>query len=367
MKKINLIISFFFLILLLGCRDKTGNQSLKLEKKKLTFLNTFSSNKWIYLLDSKGKEYISFADFVTAKTITFHSINTKEKWSIELKDLMKSEKERFVSYFPITTDSIILLSSHTNKIYLINRQTKILKKIDQSKLLLDGIEFSHPIYFEKNHLYYAIHHSPLTSLRTKNDLKIWDAENLKKSIIAKTPINFHSTPPTQMGENLILRFMKSNQLPAEGTHFYFNKSKIYYYSAYNDTIYTITENTNIPLMKVKSNIGKAHVIASTREEYYKNTNCINEEYLKQSFICDILHDNNRDLMYVIVRKPKVDDYFPFNLLVYDKTLKKLDEIAFDGKEHEPYGFVGKKGLYLNRKSDQNPKQKSFDLFNYENH
>lgn len=366
MKKRHLI-SLLCFSLFMGCGEKTAHQSFRLDEKKLTVSNTFFSNKWNYLLDSKGQEILSFADLVTAKKITFHSMDSKISWSVDLKGLMKSTKERFIDYFPVSTDSIVLLSGGTNRIYLINRKAEILTKIDQSNLLLEGMEFGPPIYFEKDQLYYAMHHYPLIDLKTKNDLKVWDAEYLRKPIIAKTPVNFQGESPVQFGEKLLSRFNKDNALPAEGTYFYLNQSKMYYYSSYNDTLYSLTENRNIPLLKVKSRIGKIHVTVSTREQYNQNTDCINENFLKQSCISDVLHDNHRNLVYVIVRKPKVDDDFPFNLLVYDQNLKKLDEIEFDGKNHDPGGFTGKKGLYIERKTDKNSKQKSFDLFVYENH
>lgn len=363
-------VSFAFIFccsFLIGCGEKPAQQSFRLEEKKLTVSNTFFSNKWNYLLDSKGQEILSFADLVTAKKITFHSMDSKTSWSVDLKGLMKSTKERFIDYFPVSTDSIVLLSGGTNRIYLVNRKADILTKIDQSNLLLEGMEFGPPVYFEKNQVYYAMHHYPLTELNTKNDLKVWDAEYLRKPIIAKTPVNFHGEAPVQFGEKLLSRFNKDNALPAEGTYFYLNQSTMYYYSSYNDTLYSLTENRNIPLLKIKSRIGKIHVTVSTREQYNRNTDCINEHFLKQSCISDVLHDNHRNLVYVIVRKPKVGDYFPFNLLVYDQNFKKLDEIEFDGKKQNPRGFISKKGLYLQRKSDENSKQKSFDLFVYENH
>ncbi|MNU95256.1 hypothetical protein D3C71_852670 [compost metagenome] len=355
----------FLLILLVGCNESNKNNSFHLEEKALSFTTDFPAYNLHYVTDSNHTEFVSFADFVTAKKISFHSIDTKARWSIDLKELMKSERGRFISYFPITPDSIVLLSGHTNKIYLINRKAKILKKIDQSKLLVEGVEFGPPIYFEKNQLYCAIHHYPIKNLKTKNDLKKWDAEYLKKTIIAKILINFHDSMSLNLGTNLISRFMKKNQLPAEGTHFFLNKSKIYYYSAYGDTLYSITENGNIPLLKIKSTIGKIHVTASTREQYNKNTNCINEAYLKQSFICDILFDNKRNLIYVFVRKPKNEKYFPFNILVYDKNFKKLNELEFDGKKYYTSGFVGEEGLYLLRNYNKRPNQKLFDLLSYE--
>ncbi len=353
------------LFLFVACNEINKNNSFHLEEKALSFTTDFPAYNLHYLIDSNHREFVSFADFVTAKKISFHSIDTKTKWSIHLKELMKSEKERFISYFPITTDSIMLLSSRTNSIYLINRKAEILKKIDQSKLLVEGVELGPPIYFEKNKLYYAAHHYPIGDLKTKNDLKKWDAEYLKKAIIAKTSINVHDSTPLYLGSNLISRFMKKDQLPAEGTHFFLNRSKIYYYSAYCDTLYSITEKGNIPLLKIKSPIGKIHVAASTREQYNKNTNCINEAYLKQSFICEILFDTSRNLIYVFVRKPKKENYFPFNILVYNPQFKKLAEKEFDGMKYYPNGFVGKKGLYLLRNYGKHPNRKLFDLLNYE--
>ncbi|MNK24847.1 hypothetical protein D3C87_431620 [compost metagenome] len=362
MKKLNFI---FCLSLLISCGEKTSLKALKLKEEKVTFSNTFPSDNWNYLLDAEGKEILSFADLVTAKKITFHSMDSKISWSVDLKPLMKSTKERFIAYFPVSTDSIVLLSGGTNRIYLINRKAKILKKIDQSNLLLEGMEFGPPIYLEKGQFYYALHHYPLTDLKTKNDLKAWDAEYLTKSIIARTPVNFHGEVPVQFGKELLSRFNQKDALPAEGTYFHLNQSKLYYYSSYNDTLYSLTRHQNIPLLKVTSRIGKIHITVSTREQYNQNTDCINENFIKQSCISDVLHDNHRNLVYVIIRKPKVNEYFPFNLLVYDQHFKKLDEIEFDGKNHEPQGFTGKKGLYLQRRFGENSKQKTFDLFVYE--
>lgn len=355
----------FLLVLLSGCDQKSKNNSFRLEEKALSFTTDFPAYNLNYFTDSNHTEFVSFADFVTAKKISFHSIDTKTKWSIDLKELIKTEKERFISYFPIATDSIILLSGNTNKIYLINRKAEILTKIDQSKLLVEGVEFGPPIYFEKNQLYYAVHHYPIEDLKTKNDLKKWDADYLKRAIIAKTPTNFRDSTPFYLGTNLISRFMKRDQLPAEGTHFFLNKSKIYYYSAYSDTLYSLTENGNIPLLKIKSTIGKIHVTASTREQYNKNTNCINEAYLKQSFICEVLFDNKRNLIYIFVRKPKNGKHFPFNILVYDQNFKKMNELEFDGIKYYTSGFVGEKGLYLLRDYNKRPNQKLFDLLSYE--
>lgn len=364
MKKTDLIFLLCF-SLFMGCGEKPAHQSFRVEEKKLAFSNTFSSDKWKYLLDAEGQEILSFADLVTAKKITFHSMDSKASWSVDLKGLMRSQKERFIDYFPVSTDSIVLLSGGTNRIYLINRKAEILIKLDQSNLLLEGMEFGPPIYVEKGQFYYALHHHPLTDLKTKDDLKIWDAAYLRKPIIAKMPVDFHGEPPVQFGEKLLSRFIKDGELPAEGTYFYLNQSTMYYYSSYNDTLYSLTENRNIPLLKVKSRIGKIHIPVSTREQYNQNTDCINANFISHSLIDDVLHDNYRNLMYVIVRKPKIEDYFPFNVLVYTKDFKKLDEIAFDGKHQKPRGFVGKKGLYVERKTDENLKQKSFDLFVYE--
>ncbi|WP_343603704.1 hypothetical protein [Fluviicola sp.] len=361
-----LFFSIVFFVSQTGCQENQSKKVPNLQQKALHFRNDFTAYNLNYFTDSLKNEFISFADFVTAKKIHFHTIDGKQKWSIDLKQLMDSEKEKFIYYHVVSPDSILLLSKYSNRIYLINQKAEVLKKLDYSRLLMEGIEFVPPIYVQGNTVFHAFNNYPVKQLTTQEEQLNWELESFGKNCIAQTSLKDESQTPEYIGQNLFNRFIKRNEILADGVHFYLNQSKIYYHSAYSDTIYSITKDQIRPLFKVQSEIGKIFLKPSTRSEYVKNTNCINEAYLKQAFITSLLFDNRRNLIYVLVRKPQVGEHFPFNVLVYDQAFKKRDEFQFDGTQHHPNGFIGKKGLYLLRNYDKTPNQKSFDLLTYEN-
>lgn len=352
-------------VFLVACQENHRKTAPNLQPKTLQFRNDFTAYNLNYFTDSFKREYVSFADFVTAKKIQFHTLDGKQKWSINLKSLMHSEKEKFIYYQVVSPDSILLMSKYTNRIYLINKQAEVLKKLDYSRLLVAGIEFVPPIYVHGKTVFHAFNKYPINTLSTQEEQVNWEYKSYQKGCIALTSLEDESRIPEYIGQNLFNRFIKRGEILADGVHFYLNKSKIYYHSAYSDTIYSISKNQVRPLFRVQSEMGKIYLTPSTREAYNKNTNCINEAYLKQAFITSILFDNDRNRMYVLVRKAQVGEHFPFNVLVYDQAFKKLDEFQFDGTKHHPNGFVGKKGLYLLRNYDKNPNQKSFDLLTYE--
>lgn len=357
-----------FVILLLfvsGCSQKDPGKTLRLKEELLTYENSFPAYNLAHFTNSDNQEFLSFADFVTHKQILFHALDGSKKWSVDVKPLMNREKEKFICYHIISADSILLLTKYSNKLYLIDRNATILKKFDYSGLLARGIEFAPLIYSENKFIYLTLNHYPVRRLNTPNDINEWSAQAMRQEQIGRLEIGKDDQTIAYFGKNLINRFLASEDIDAQGTYYVVNREKIYYFSPYTDTLYAIHENKTEPLVKITSQIGKIHVTPSTREQYNRDADCINKAYVQQAFICEVLFDNYSERIYVIVRKPKVDDYFPFHVLVYDTHFKQLEELKFDGMKHLPTGFVGKKGLYLLRNYDKNPNQKSFDLLTYE--
>lgn len=360
---------FLFVILLgflTGCDPGSKNKSFRLEVNALSFTTDFPSYNLNYFTDSQQKEFVSFADFVTSKKISFHSLDHAEKWSVSLDSLMNKEKERFIYYYVISPDSILLLTKQTNQFFLINRKAEVIRKIDFSKSQIQGIEFVPPIYFESNRICFAVNHYPVEKLNEAKEIGEWNALAMKLPQIGKLNPEKNPERVIYFGKNLVNRFLKPNNLDAQGTYFVINKEQVYYFSPYSDTLYLIHENKIEPLVKITSPLGKIHLTPSTREQYNQNAECINNAYIQQSFICEVLFDNKRELIYIFIRKSKTGKYFPFNILVYNQNLKKLNETAFDGMKYYPNGFVGEKGLYLLRNYSKHPKQKTFDLLDYEN-
>lgn len=353
------------LVSLIGCNQKHGKNAFRLQENALSFRTSFPAYNLNYFTDSQQREFVSFADFVTYKKMSFHALNSDETWSISLDSLMNAEKVKFVHYHIISPDSILLLTKYTNQFYLINRKAEVMKKINLSGLLIRGIEFVPPVYFGHNTISFAVNHYPTGKLSTQTEIDDWNARSMKMEQIGKLEIGTESGHPTYSGKNLISRFLHPNDLDAQGTYYIVNKQQVYYFSPYSDTIYLIHENRIEPLVKITSRIGKIHITPSSRKQYNENSNCVNEAYIRQSFICEVLFDDKRNLVYVFVRKPKDGKHFSFNILVYDRKFRKLNEVEFDGKNYYTSGFVGEKGLYLLRNYTKHPNQKIFDLLNYE--
>ncbi len=174
-----------FLILLASCSQSHQKELFRSEEKTLTFRTGFPAYNLNYFTDSQQREFVSFADFITFKKISFHSLNNNKKWSVNLGSLMDTEKVAFIHYRVISADSILLLTKNTNQFFLINRKAEVLRRTDFSKLLSEGIEFVPWVYFENQKLYFTVNHYPIKKISKKEEIADWNAHSMKLERIGK--------------------------------------------------------------------------------------------------------------------------------------------------------------------------------------
>ena len=364
-KNISSLIYISSLLFIISCeRNLTNNKKLRTSNEIITYNTKFPTQE-IQFFKEGQTEYISSIDYSTSKKISVNSINGEKKFDVDFKSVIENEKLSFNGYFPISIDTFALLSKYSNKVFLINKNGKVIFKKEYPRLFLEGVELYPPLYFNSGILRACIEvYYPYLDTLSKpasNHIRNLSEKLFIDSFFMKENYNTY----LKMG-NLYSRFTKDDEMSYEKCRFNFESNNILFHSIFSDSIYIfnreyklkkakqISSNKyDINLKPTKFNADKTNVKLSSKNAWY-HTN-----------FWKLLYDQHRDVFYCFIRGPYEESEFPFSIIVYDLEFNKLNERRFDKDIYKPNGFVGKKGLYIELHGENEMKEKEFEIFNYE--
>lgn len=342
----------------------TNNKELRSSNNKIVYDIGFPIRSYQYFKNERS-EYLSFIDYTSYRKVSINSIDGIHRSTIDLNHLIEKENEDFNSFYTLNNDTIALLSKYSNKVYLINQRGNIILKKDYSDLLLNGLELYPPLSIDKGVLRTGtrIYHSYFDTL-SKSDI------NRIQNHSAKLFIDSHFVKQSRSSyltlDSLYSRFTNDDEMSLETKRYIFVDDKIYFHSIFSDSVYIFNDDYSledvkqissnefdINLKPTKFNVDKNNVKLSSKNAWY------------HSNVWKLLYDQYRNVFYCFIRGPYEENKFPFSIIIYDLDFNKLHEKRFDKDVYKPNGFVGSKGLYIERHGENEMKKKEFEIFNYE--
>jgi|GEM_PF-2261794 len=322
--------------------------------------------------NQKNEEYVAFVNFATYKKFAVFTTKGKHLYDVSIQQLMEQEKTDFFFGGFTGKDTFALLSKYTNRIYLIDKNARVIAKKDYSRYLLDGYEFFPKVYYKNGRIEAGVMYQDpnYPSNATVKDIakSYHQMYGLPKWFV--DPKFFDSTDFSSVQfvvDSFYTRFVKKNQFLSEGRYELNLDSLHIFYSGYTDSLY-IYNKANYVLskaIKISSNFTpKIGAKKTTFKEAKDDPNIFNVRIRNSSFINRLYFDPYRKMYYCFVRFPMKGKLLPFSIIVYDTNFNKLDEIKMDENKYSPNTFVGKKGVYILNK-DNEPQNRYFSIFNYE--
>jgi hypothetical protein len=328
----------------------------------------FQFSSGIRIIEYNNNEYVGFADFRTAKKISIFDINGKNSFSVLVDSLMINENTRFFSFCFVSIDSLALLSANTNKVIVVDTNGNTLYKKDFSPLILKGIELFPPFCLNKNNLKVGVNY--LENNLPKNPSKEdYINTNEKKiafyNLLYDTAFYAKSEPLLQL-DSFYCRFGSKTQLLSEGKHILMLDSLNIFHSFYSDSLYVYdAKGKLLKTVCIKSKHTKVGVTPIAYEQYWADNELLNQNFLKNGFISDLLWDKYRNVYYCFVRSAMIDKKIPFSVIILDKDFNNLGETKFDYNKYHLSAFVGKRGLYIMQADNKEFGKYTFSIFRYE--
>lgn len=358
--------SFFIsltILLFYSCNNTKEDHKLIPSGEIVTFDIGFPVRHFEYFKEN-DQEFISFVDFTTHKKIKVFSLDNQIRKEIPFNEIMKNDNVSFHSFYPITSDSLALLSKYTSKVYLINSKGNVILKKDYSKYLLKGIEMQPPLKIKNSILRTGVGVFPPGN-DTLSEIELNKIKLSHYVIVEDTAFLSKANQLSFRMNNLYNRFTKDDEWPIETTRFVIADNWNIFYSSYSDSLYIFKKDYTMDrVVKIFSSFYNMEIRPIKMTEAQKDLDLPSKEAWNKSMLWYVQYDSNRLLYYCFIRGPHIDREFPFSILVLDENFNKLTEKKFSQKEYKPRGFVAEEGFYLERQQDDFTK-KTFELLNYE--
>src|SRR5690554_1799699 len=358
--------SFFIsltILLFYSCNNAKEDHNLIPSGEIVTFDIGFPVRHFEYFKEN-DQEFISFVDFTTHKKIKVFSLDNQIRKEIPFNEIMKNDNVSFHSFYPITSDSLALLSKYTNKVYLINSTGDGILKKDYSEYLLKGIEMQPPLKIKNSILRTGVGVFPPGN-DTLSEIELNKIKLSHYVIVEDTAFLSKANQLSFRMNNLYNRFTKDDEWPLETTKINFLDNEIIFHSIFSDSLYIYNYDYQIKkVIKISSNFFEIDLTPTKIHDAQKDLDLPSWKAWNHSFLTSIFYNSTDKQYYCFIRGPHIDREFPFSILVLDENFNKLTEKKFSQKEYKPRGFVAEEGFYLERQQDDFTK-KTFELLNYE--
>lgn len=357
---------FSLLFFLFACQQKVNNQLINTHQS-IQLITGFPARKFareMVHFNDNGKDYVAFANFSTYKKITVNSIDNKVHFSIPLEGIINREKTKFITFDILNLDTLCLLTKIQNTVYLVDRKGDIIKRKHYKTLNLRGIYLYPPFSLNKNILVAGIQWSPVSDTFTHLEwqhtnnhfFKLFVDSSFNKS---KGTISFHL-------DSLYSRFTKDDEFSIDFNYYNpIDKNRFIFRSSSVDSLYVFDDHYKIDtILKVASKFFP--IDHKPISDEYVETHGDKSPYFKHSKITNVIYDNYRKYIYVVVVGQRTNTSpASFSIITYNAHFKKLNEQLIEGREFIPQLFVTSKGVYI-RKRKESLSSVTFTLFSYEN-
>lgn len=341
------------LLLLISC---VGNK--KEHKKEFEFktdVEFISGSRKGYISDiinKKGNKYFCAKDYLNDKKLVIHSLNDSLKIDVPLENII-NQGQKILNVDIQALDSIWVLTSYTNKLYLINHKGEIQKTLDINPYL--ELEKENSMTFEmysKNNMIIndttlIVHLTPYLEddepfdfvdyhikLYTTNTPFLLKIDNIYSDSLILTfgLYNFNN------------RFSEIDDFSGELARINLANNEVFIHSYYSDTIYQISledlsvKNSFVP----KSKYSKLSTNPPKLIDQLKNGNLHNEIQSKTGAIMNIKYSDYYHLYFVSVYHESDKILEPFydkvgSILIFDESFNQIDEVKLS--EEYSGGYV----------------------------
>jgi hypothetical protein len=201
-------------------------------------------------------------------------------------------------------------------------------------------------------------------------IKDWQSENVINLSYPRIFVDsIHSDNPCSyklLIPDFRSKFGDSTYQIIEPNHVCYTSNHIILSSSYSDSVYFYDYNGNeVKSAHLSSKYTSLKINPSTFEECEENPQIINEKCLSNGFVSKIIYDPLRSIYYCKARHPAVEDTRPFSLIIMDSNFQKLDETAFTSEDYFGSFFIGDKGIYILKNTEEKFQKSSFTIYNYE--
>lgn len=372
MKIFNLI--FLFILINSGCKENTNILEIS-RKGNLEF--QISQNEsfsfYQYVFDGTS-EYVVCIDTSTV-TLNFYNLNNGSlEHYIPLTEGTTKFNKRLNDIYIISKDSILLINSHSNKLFLLDsngnkKHEWVIENLpQQGNYNLFSAGFS-SLEFKNNRVFCGI---------VRTDIRLNNKQSLKE---------YYNSPT-----NIIL-IIKDGDIESTKSFGIFPEA----YTSEIKDMYDFTPSRAISQDKIILSFNKDHNIyiynvngelikkVNSKSKYIENFNEMEEakssdfSYLKEFLTKEpkyerILYDSHYDLYYRIA-KHSLNEYYrndgtkksfydnEYSIIILDKNLNFIDEVIFESKKYFVPGLIPtKNGLLLPLFNDNEEKRFTADLF-----
>lgn len=358
MKKI-----YYFLLLSFFWGSCSDDNKIDIIKSRL-IVNSPKSFTNLKEFNFKGSSFYYTFDFRTRKKIVIYSAKGSK---INEISTTKFTNENSCEFFDLIIENPnrYLFLTKDNRIYITDKNLKILKLHTYFNLLHSGLRLAPYTYLHNNTYRTAILASWPDGQTFKTDSSAGQFLH-NQPIIAE--INLSNGKIKMVGKGIVGRYLKPLELDLTGIHYHFSEANDYtYISPFTDTVYTISKAGKINAkLKIESNIGITKCPSLKKTDLMQGSEVMLRTFISSSFPDLSLYDKYRKLNYLIIRRPKKNHTeFPFNILIYNQKWEKLDEQEFKGDTYRMIFLVTKEGLLMERPNNKSEKR-VFDCLKYFN-
>ncbi len=326
----------------------------------------------IYYDKEEKQEYMYFGNVVTDKVIKLFSFENGLVRKIPLDKV--TNEENIEDFSIISLDTIIVLSQYTNKLFFINREGDIWKKIALDSLIIhptkDYYEFSTSPYSEIN-----IDNSRIilgadwrekdqkpdykTQLEEIKDFyyNLWKSDRYLRINIDANGINDY-----RFGCSLYNTFFPDDSIVdfIELDNYYIANNDIFVWSDYSNKIMILNSDslTIKKTIKIESKLSPigANLIPINEKTVTKLQELTLKNARTSGIITRIFYDSHNNIYYFVMLKQISYDFFekykyrPSILMIFDKEFNKIEEFNIT-RDQKGFIFSSNKGLLLNKIDD----------------
>ena len=323
-----------------------------------------SGNVQIELFNNE--EYICFGDYKTHKKIAMHGLQSQKKHLVDLSKVIKSG-EKILAYEVVNLDTIFVLPYYSNKLYCINREGTIWKEVDLNPYLggKDKYELqrsSTPFLYDKSTFIFSLDYVPQKN-KGDNHFTTLMAHRHASPMLFKVENIFSEKPKTSFGlDSLYTHFMSNIHVNIEGNRFSFLNNRIFFQSAYSDSLYVINSKSMLVKKKIKilSRFSELRIKPLSIDEFLRKSRTINDNFKSNGQMVRFIYNKEKDLYYVFAKHKNKGSETPWSIIILNSDFQKIGEQRIDHKIYNPFGIMTEKGLLIQHKTNSTQ-----NLNNYE--
>lgn len=372
------------LFLLVACnQNEIENQDIIFDidfKPQSKFVGTFQ--------DSKGTEYIYFAEPVTRKYMKVFSITGQYLYTVSLKEAINLLQE-INGIQVLAKDTILLHTVYDNQFCAINSNGTVYKKIflhdfspDKknlfefySSLKPHNVSGSNMLFFH-NYWIGNIDDEKLGKAPTEGFeyTKYINKGQYYSPYLTKVT-NILEKPAIEFGaDSFYARLSPMLSDFSELPFFSHTNHKVFILSSYSNQLFVVNENTlkienKIPISSKYTDIGVKAIPIDTIAKY--NMKNIQIESEPKGEFTDVFFNQKRKMYGVVLsyRIRNIKDILntnkvtsSFSIITLDSNFKQIAENSFANKGYGNFIIPVKNGLLINKEIKTNDKQIIFTLF-----